>query len=76
MREGGPRRDNESAEAIGCDVVRPRRRVRGVLLAYQNTGGLTIIDNTVGGAVFNLGNSGAGPLPGQDEPIVRGNHRP
>ncbi len=50
--------------------------VRGVLLAYQNTGGLAIIDNTVGGAVFNLGNSGAGPLPGQDEPIVRGNHRP
>jgi len=50
--------------------------VRGVIFAYQNTGGLVIIDNTVSGATFNIGNSGAGPLPGQDAPIVRGNHRP
>lgn len=56
----------------GCEP----NTVRGVLLAYQNTGGLAIIDNTVGRATFNIGNSGAGPLPGQDEPIVRGNHRP
>jgi len=49
--------------------------VRGVLLAFQNRGGLVIVDNTVG-AVLALGNSGAGPLPGQDNPVVRGNHRP
>jgi hypothetical protein len=47
----------------------------GVLLAIQNRGGLVIVDNTVG-AVLALGNRGAGPLPGQDTPVVRGNHRP
>jgi hypothetical protein len=47
---------------------------RGWLLAVNNTGGLVVVDNTVGGTVLAFGNTGAGPLPGQEQPVVTGNH--
>jgi hypothetical protein len=45
----------------------------GILAAY-NTGGLVIVGNKVGSSVLAVGNSGAGPLPGESTPIVSGNH--
>jgi hypothetical protein len=49
--------------------------VAGLLVAVNNTAGLVVADNTVGIGVLAAGNSGAGPLPGQDQPLVTGNHR-
>lgn len=46
-----------------------------LLVAVLNLGGLVVIDNTVGAGVLAAGNTGAGPLPGQEEPIISGNHR-
>jgi hypothetical protein len=48
--------------------------VAGLLVAVNNTAGLVVVDNTVGIGVLAAGNSGAGPLPGQDQPLVTGNH--
>lgn len=48
--------------------------VAGGITATNNTGGLVIVDNTVSGTVLAVGNSGAGPLPGEGSPIVSGNH--
>lgn len=45
-----------------------------LLVAVFNLGGLVVTDNTVGAGVLAAGNAGAGPLPGQEEPVVSGNH--
>jgi hypothetical protein len=47
---------------------------RGWLLVVNNSGGLVVVGNTVGGAVLAYGNTGAGPLPGQEQPVISGNH--
>lgn len=46
-----------------------------LLVAVFNLGGLVVTDNTVGAGVLAAGNAGAGPLPGQEEPVVSGNQR-
>ena len=48
--------------------------VSGTIVAANNKAGLVIVGNTVSGNVTAVGNSGAGPLPGQTGPIVSGNH--
>lgn len=48
--------------------------VPGLIVLIGNHGGLVATRNTVG-AVVPLYNIGAGPLPGQGEPVISGNHR-
>jgi hypothetical protein len=49
--------------------------VSGSMILTGNHAGLVAVDNTVDGTVLARDNSGAGPLPGQETPIVTGNHR-
>jgi hypothetical protein len=67
--------DNSTGPVVIGDVVDgcATNTFSGSLTVINNTGGVQVIGNHVGGAVTASGNSGAGPFPDDTAPNISGN---